>query len=93
VLRFKQFDADEFRWVIYEQQGGNLSEVYSVDFEFKDRTATSIIVSPTGEGMGKRPVMRGKQDVPIQVPNTYSLVIQDPDYGRLPYNARYGLGG
>ena len=93
VLRFKQFDADELSWVIYKQQGDNLNEVYSADFEFKDQTATSVTVVVKGGGMGKRPIMRGKQEVPIEVPNTYSMVIQDPEYGRLPYNARYGLGG
>ena len=93
ALRFTQRGPSDLTWTVYRQKGEALTEVYSVPFEFKAQTASSVTLGFKGQGTGKRPLFRGKSDAVVEVPNTYSIVVEDPEFGRLVYKARYGLGG
>ena len=93
ALRFKKSASGKLRWVIYRTEGDSLIEVHETGFEFVDETASSVTVRPKGAARGLRPLFKGKRDVVIGVPSTYSIIIDDPQYGELKYKARFGLGG
>jgi hypothetical protein len=93
ALRFTQRGPGDLTWTIYRQNGEDLTEVYSVPFEVTEQTASSVTLGFKGQGTGKRPLFRGKSDAVVEVPNTYSIVVKDPEFGRLVYTARYGLAG
>jgi hypothetical protein len=48
-------------------------------------------VKLTGKQKGTRPLFRGKNEIVISVPNEYSLEFDDPEFGRLRYDAKIGL--
>jgi len=45
----------------------------------------------TGNEKGLRPLLKGKREASLSVPNDYSVVITDADLGRLVYEAKIGL--
>jgi hypothetical protein len=93
ALRFTQRGPGDLTWTVYRQNGEDLTEVYAVPFEFKEQTARSVTLGFKGPGTGTRPLFRGKSEAVVEVPNTYSIVVADPEFGRLVYAARYGLAG
>jgi hypothetical protein len=90
VLRFKK-DGNHWSCVVYKRDGSRLDEVYSARVELADDTPSSVKLKFTGGDKGVRPLLKNKRDAVVQVPNDYSLVITDPELGRLVYDAKVGL--
>jgi hypothetical protein len=91
AMRFLKSPDGKVRWVVYRRQGETLKEIYAGRFEFTNETETSVTLKPKGGGSGARPLFRGRLEVTIGVPNTYRIVLDDPQYGELVYKARFGL--
>jgi hypothetical protein len=51
----------------------------------------TVEVEITAEQNGKRPIMRTARRFVIEVPTSYSLWLEDPNQGRLPYDAKVGM--
>jgi len=93
ALRFKRGDKGKLNWHIYRRDGDGFKEVHLTRFEFADESASEVTLVPKGGAMGARPLFRGRRKVVLGVPSTYSLIIEDPQYGRLVYKARFESGG
>ena len=70
--------------------GSSLREVYLSSIEFADEGTDSVRVKFTGREKGQRPLFKTGKNV-VQVPNDYSIEVEDPQYGKLTYNAKIGL--
>lgn len=93
ALRFKSGAKGKLSWYVYRRDGDAFKEIHLTRFEFADESAREITLIPKGGAMGARPLFRGRRKVVLGVPSTYSLIIQDPQHGRLVYKARFESGG
>jgi hypothetical protein len=91
VLRFRKENDTRGSLVIYKRNGTALREVYVGAYEFADETNDSVRVKFTGRERGLRPIFRQKKEGIFRVPNDYSVEIDDPQFGKLTYNAKIGL--
>jgi hypothetical protein len=91
AMRFVKSSGDKLRWVVYRRTGDALKELYAGRFKVEAETNNTITLRAQGGGWGARPVFRGRRDVTIQVPSTYRIVLDDPQFGKLVYKARFGL--
>jgi hypothetical protein len=93
VLRFKKSAQGKWTWTVYQRKGASLPEVYKGDIELTDESKTTIKIKIKGTQSGKLPLFtRTKQGV-ITFPNDYSITLDDPQHGRLVYDAKVGLVG
>jgi hypothetical protein len=92
VLRFKK-DGSHWSCIIYKRDGSRLDEVYSARVDLSEESPSSVKIKFIGNDKGARPLLKNKRDITAQVPNDYSLVLTDPELGRLLYEAKVGLLG
>jgi len=59
--------------------------------DLSEASPASVKLKFTGAEKGLRPLLKGKREALLGVPNDYSLVITDADLGRLVYEAKIGL--
>jgi hypothetical protein len=91
VLSFKKAESGAVRLTIYRRQASTLSEIFSAAVVLEDTTEASVKVTQKGGAKGYSPLVNGARSFEVQVPDNYSLVIQDPKWGKLSYAAKYGL--
>lgn len=92
VLRFKK-DGSHWSCVVYKRDGSRLDEVYSARVDLSEASPSSVKLKFSGAEKGTRPLLKIKREIVVKVPNDYSFVLEDPDLGRLVYEAKVGLVG
>jgi hypothetical protein len=92
VLRFKK-EGLHWSCIIYKRDGSRLDEVYSARVDLSEESPSSVKIKFIGNDKGARSILKNKREAVIQVPNDYSLVLSDPELGRLLYEAKVGLIG
>jgi hypothetical protein len=92
VLRFKK-EGLHWSCIIYKRDGSRLDEVYSARVDLSEESPGSVKIKFLGNDKGARPVLKNKREAVVQVPNDYSVVLTDPELGRLLYEAKVGLLG
>lgn len=91
VLRFRKDDQGKIKLTMYRRNSSSLVETYNANVELKEASAHVVKVVLKGGGAGQRPIMKARRDFEIKVPNGYSLELDDPSLGKLPYDAKVGL--
>lgn len=90
VLSFQATEGGAVTLIIYRRKGSRLDEVYRAPVVLKDQNPTTVQVSPKG-GKGARPFLQAQREFTVQIPDNYSLVIEDPTLGKLVYRAKVGV--
>jgi hypothetical protein len=90
VLRFKKDEQGHLTLLIYKRAGSSLREIYLSSIDFADEGSDSVRIKFTGREKGVRPLFKSGKNV-VQVPNDYSIELDDPQLGKLTYNAKIGL--
>jgi hypothetical protein len=93
VIRFRRDGLGHIELVIYRRNGDSLKELYRAKVELDDSLSNKVKAELKEAGTGKRPIMKDRSKFEVAVPNSYSLEIDDPQLGRLPYLAKVGLVG
>jgi hypothetical protein len=78
-------------WITYERRGKQLVPLHRIPIDFGEETANSVTILPKGKDQGLTPLSPLPRKVVINVPNSYSIQIQDPQHGMLSYGAKIGL--
>lgn len=91
VLVFKSDKKGHESLTIYKREDSLLREVFSAPVSLKDEGPNLLQVKFKGAGNGQRPLFRGTNSPTIRMPNSYTLEIDDPQYGKLVYEAKIGL--
>jgi hypothetical protein len=91
VLRFKK-NGKSWDFVIYKRDGSRLDEIYSARVDLSEDTPSTVKLKFSSD-KGARPLLKNKRDIVLTVPNDYSVVVNDPDLGKLVYEAKVGLVG
>jgi len=90
VLRFKKDDKGRVKLIIYRRSGSALAELFTANVELKETTPNLVKVAIKG-GVGQRPILRDRGNFDVNVPNGYSIELEDSVYGKLAYDAKVGL--
>jgi hypothetical protein len=96
VIRFKRDQDNKHDWeksvklLIYKRNGSALREVAVGTVQVAEEGVDAVKVT-IGKLKGSRPLFRGQTNVVIKSPNEYSIELDDPDYGKLRYDAKIGL--
>jgi hypothetical protein len=78
---------------ILKRQGNTLTTLHKFRYKYGDETETSIVIKMDGKDEGPIKWEKVPAEFKIEIPNDYTMVIQDPKYGRLVYNAKAGIPG
>lgn len=78
---------------ILRRQGNNLNTLHKFRFKFGDETENSIVIKMDGKDDGPNKWEKLPTEFKVEIPNDYTMVIQDPKYGRLVYYAKAGIPG
>jgi len=89
-LQFKQ-DKGTWYYITLRRKGSTLTTLHKVPFEFGAEKPTSITLKTTGKDTGKTPWRAVPKEVVVEVPNEFSIAIDDPEHGRLVYEAKIGI--
>jgi hypothetical protein len=89
-LQFKQ-EKGTWYWITLRRKGSTLTTLHKIPFEFGDEKGTTVTLKTTGRDTGKQPMRNVPKEVKIDVPNEFSIAMDDPDAGRLVYEAKIGI--
>lgn len=90
-VRFVKDKANQYWWVTYNRYKGNLLKWHRVQFLPGPETDSSIKLTLVGKDKGIAPLPHVPHSLAINLPNDYSIVIQDPELGAMAYDAKIGL--
>jgi len=90
-VRFVKDKANQYWWVTYNRYKGNLLKWHRVQFMPGQETDSSISLNLVGKDKGIAPLAHVPHSLAIELPNDYSIVIQDPELGKMAYDAKIGL--
>ena len=78
---------------ILRRQGNSLNTLHKFRYKYGDETETSIIIKMDGKDDGPIKWEKIPAEFKVEIPNDYTMVLQDPKYGRLVYYAKAGIPG
>jgi hypothetical protein len=88
-VAFKQ-EHGVWYFLAIRRKGSTLTNMRKFPIEFGEEKGTTITLKPTGKDKGAAP-----QPVPskivVETPNEYQIVLTDPKFGRMVYEAKIGL--
>jgi hypothetical protein len=90
-VRFVKDKSNQYWWVTYNRYKGNLLKWHRIQFMPGAETDSTISLTLIGKDKGIAPLARVPRALAINLPNDYSIVIQDPELGAMAYDAKIGL--
>jgi hypothetical protein len=78
-------------WITYERRGKQLITLHRIPIDFGEEAPNSVTIVPKGKDQGLAPLSPLPRKVVVNVPNSYSIQMEDPEYGLLSYSAKIGL--
>lgn len=91
VLQFTTDAEGQLVFIAFLRKGNTLVNVFQSFAEFADETPNGVKLKLVGKSKGSQPVYAGQREFPLEIPDKYSLVIQDPKLGELKYGSKVGL--
>jgi len=90
LVRFiKEPDGDHW-YVTYNRYKGNLLKWHRVQFQPGKESDDRLTINLIGKDMGIAPMAKVPAHLEIELPNDYSIVVNDPDIGPMMYDAKVG---
>jgi hypothetical protein len=89
-VRFVKDAHGQYWWVAYNRYKGNLLKWHRVQFLPGKGDADTISLSLVGKDKGIAPMARVPASLKVELPNDYSIVINDPELGQMMYDAKIG---
>ncbi len=93
VLVFQKDKKGHLTLTIYKRNESELKEVYIASIAFADETPNSLKLKFKGGGSGQRPLFKNTNSPTLNMPNDYTIEIDDSEFGKLRYDAKIGLVG
>lgn len=90
-IRFVKDGAGQYWWVTLNRYKGNLLKWHKIQFVPGKQDDDSVSLTLTGKDKGIAPMPRVPAALNVELPNDYSIVIKDPEYGPMMYDAKIGL--
>jgi len=90
-VRFVKDGAGQYWWVTLNRYKGNLLKWHKIQFLPGKQDADTVSLNLTGKDKGIAPMARVPAALSVELPNDYSIVIKDPEYGPMMYDAKIGV--
>jgi hypothetical protein len=90
-VRFVKDKSNQYWWVTYNRYKGNLLKWHRIQFMPGAETDSTLSLNLIGKDKGIAPLTRLPRSLAINLPNDYSIIIQDPELGAMAYDAKIGL--
>jgi len=90
-VRFVKDGQGQYWWVTLNRYKGNLLKWHKIQFVPGKQDGDSVSLTLTGKDKGIAPMARVPNALNVELPNDYSIVISDPEYGAMMYDAKIGL--
>jgi len=90
-VRFVKDGQGQYWWVTLNRYKGNLLKWHKIQFVPGKQDEDSVSLTLTGKDKGIAPMARVPASLKVELPNDYSIVISDPEYGQMMYDAKIGL--
>jgi hypothetical protein len=90
-VRFVKDGAGQYWWVTLNRYKGNLLKWHKIQFVPGKQDGDRVSLALTGKDKGIAPMPRVPAALHVELPNDYSIVISDPEYGPMMYDAKIGL--
>lgn len=90
-IRFVKDPHGQYWWVTYNRYKGNLLKWHRIQFLPGKADADSVTLNLTGKDKGIAPMPKIPSSLNVELPNDYSIVVSDPEYGAMMYDAKIGL--
>lgn len=90
-VRFVKDAFGQYWWVTLNRYKGNLLKWHKIQFVPGKQDEDSVSLTLTGKDKGIAPMPRVPAALKVELPNDYSIVISDPEYGPMMYDAKIGL--
>jgi hypothetical protein len=90
-VRFVKDAFGQYWWVTLNRYKGNLLKWHKIQFVPGKQDDDSVSLTLTGKDKGIAPMPHVPGALNVELPNDYSIVIKDPEYGPMMYDAKIGL--
>src|SRR5215471_4036181 len=91
--RFTRNLKDETMFTILRRQGNSLSVQHKFRFTYGKESENAAVIKLEGKDEGPVKWEKVPPELKLEVPNDYTIVVQDPKHGRLVYAAKVGIPG
>lgn len=88
-LRFVKKKA-EYWWVTLNRYKGNLLKWHLIQFEIGEEKDDRLTLKPMGKDKGIAPMAKIPRSLVIELPNDYSIVLNDPEFGKMTFDTKFG---
>jgi hypothetical protein len=92
-LRFTQDKAGDWWYSVVKRKGKQLNNVHKVRYQYGDQAGSTVVIRPEGKDEGTGRWSKPPSEVKIEVPNEYRIVVQDPNKGKMVYEAKNVVAG
>src|SRR5512142_1533204 len=89
-LRFVKKGA-EYWWITLNRYKGNLMKWHVIQFQVGEEKTDWVALKPFGKDKGIAPMPRVPHRLEIDLPNDFSIVMKDPEFGKLTFDAKIGM--
>lgn len=90
-VRFVKDEHGQYWYVAYNRYKGNLLKWHKVQFMPGKEDADTISLSLVGKDKGIAPMAKVPASLKVELPNDYSIVVSDPEFGNMMFDAKIGL--
>ena len=90
-VRFVKDGHGQYWWVTLNRYKGNLLKWHKIQFVPGKQDDDSVSLTLTGKDKGIAPMPHVPAALNVELPNDYSIVIKDPEYGPMVYDAKIGV--
>lgn len=90
-VRFVKDEHGQYWWVSYNRYKGNLLKWHKVQFMPGKEDDDTISLSLVGKDKGIAPMAHVPASLKVELPNDYSIVVRDPEFGDMMFDAKIGL--
>ncbi len=91
VIQVKKKDNGPTVLVISRRVGTNLVQVFAAQVALTEVSKHTVRIEIQKGGKGQRTLFKGASVFEVNIPNGYSIELNDPEFGRLPYDAKIGF--
>jgi len=89
-VRFMKDGSGQHWWVTYNRYKGNLLKWHKVQYQPGEEKDDRITLNLIGKDQGIAPMARVPRSLLVELPNDYTIVVNDPDHGAMYYDAKIG---
>ncbi len=81
----------EYWWITLNRYKGNLLKWHIIQFQVGEEKSDWVALKPMGKDKGLAPMARIPRTLEIELPNDFSIVLNDPEFGKLIFDAKIGM--